>query len=138
MFELYIPILYENNTCKHKVGEGRSHMAGAILCSFWVPRISWISHRSEVGFALLYTSFLVCYFFPCCPCTNQRFSSFSINPSRPNFSAILFLEGEYDETEGEAGEMVQAPRPSPNESGTTKVQPIPKYTSFFIFTHTNR
>ncbi|XP_068234730.1 muscle calcium channel subunit alpha-1-like isoform X2 [Palaemon carinicauda] len=47
-------------------------------------------------------------------------------------------EGEYEDIEGEAGEMVQGRRSPQNESSATKLQPIPKYTSFFIFTHTNR
>ncbi|XP_071552372.1 muscle calcium channel subunit alpha-1-like isoform X11 [Panulirus ornatus] len=47
-------------------------------------------------------------------------------------------EGDFKETEGEDGEMVQASQPPQNESSTTKVQPIPKYSSFFIFNHTNR
>ncbi|XP_050686144.1 muscle calcium channel subunit alpha-1-like isoform X31 [Eriocheir sinensis] len=47
-------------------------------------------------------------------------------------------EGDYGETEGETGEMVPAARGSQNDNGPTKAQPIPQYSSFFIFSHTNR
>lgn len=48
------------------------------------------------------------------------------------------LEGDYGETEGETGEMVPAARGSQNDNSPTKAQPIPQYSSFFIFSHTNR